>query len=75
MAEQWRNPPKFFLNPLYDAEKAARKTSMNKYIKEALDKYHRELKHESNDLYYDMMDHYEGVLKARFDENYNRNPL
>ncbi len=71
MAEQWRNPPKGF-NPLYDADKAARKQRMNKYIKESLDKYHRELRHECSAVYYELMEIRETFLKASFDEDYNR---
>ena len=70
MKYQWDNPPSFFFNPLYDAEKAARRKRMNLVIKDDLDKLHRELRHKSNDEYYDLMDAREVLLKSRYDEEY-----
>ena len=73
MAEQWRNPPKGFNpNPWYDADKAARKQRMNTNIKENLDQYHRELRHKSSEVYYELMEIRETFLKSLFDEDYNR---
>jgi len=69
-AEQWANPPEFFLNPLYDAEKAARQKRMNEVIKDDLDKLHRELRHKRSDEYYDLMDAREAILKSRYDNEY-----
>ena len=70
MKYQWANPPKFFLNPLYDPVKANRKKQMDEAIKDYLNKLHHELRYKSRDEYYDLMDAREAILKSRYDNEY-----
>lgn len=61
---EWNNPPPPF-NPLYDGEAAKQRRKNEAFIKNALDEYHKRLKHLSNDDYYDLMDKKEKELRTK----------
>lgn len=63
----WNNPPPPF-NPLYDAEDAKQRRKNEAFIKNALDEYHKSLKHLNNDDYYDVMDAKEKELRMRLNK-------
>jgi len=62
MKHEWENPPKGF-NPSYDSVKQEAHYRKEKMIKSKLDDYHRTLKRDPNDEYYDLMDAYEEQLR------------
>lgn len=64
---EWNNPPAPF-NPLYDAEAAKQMRKNEAFIKNALDAYHKSLKHLNNDDYYDAMDKKEKELRMRLNK-------
>ena len=65
--DMWNNPPAPF-NPLYDAEAAKQRRKNEAFIKNALDAYHKSLKHLNNDDYYDAMDKKEKELRMRLNK-------
>jgi hypothetical protein len=67
MEAMHNNPPALF-NKHYDEAADNKRKAIAAKIKDALDAYHKELKHVPNDEYYDLMDIREAELKKQFSD-------
>ena len=71
MTAAWSNPPLPF-NPLFNADREARRKKMEATVRADLNLHHDTLKHIPDAEYYDRMGERENYIRSRYAVDYNR---